>query len=127
MKRKEAREFVMKLMFQIEVQNSYKTYNFNRLTEDVTLGGQKDYVSNLLEKICTNIETIDEHINSHSIGWDTGRMAKADLAILRVAVGEILFLEEVPKAVAINEAVDLAKKYGTDESPQYVNGILSKI
>ena len=54
-------------------------------------------------------------------------MAKADLAIVRLAVGEILFMDEVPNAVAINEAVNMAKRYGTEQSPKFINAVLGKI
>lgn len=127
MNRREARDFVMKAIFQIEVQNSFKTYNLNRISEGVKLGSQKEYAFNLLDKICSNIETIDSTINAHSSGWDTKRMAKTDLAVARVAVGEILYIDDIPKAVSINEAVNLAKIYGTDNSSKYINGILSKL
>ena len=60
-------------------------------------------------------------------GWKTGRMGKAELAILRLAVYELKYDEDVPVKVAINEAVELAKKFGGDESPAFVNGILAKL
>ena len=66
-------------------------------------------------------------IDSASEGWNASRMAKPDLAIIRVAVGEMLSSDDVPRAVAINEAVNLAKDYGTDRSPKFVNAVLAKI
>lgn len=65
-------------------------------------------------------------INEIAEGWKTERMGKVDLTILRLAVYEIRFDEDVPTSVAINEAVELAKKYGQDGSPSFVNGILAK-
>lgn len=72
-------------------------------------------------------DELDELINKYSVGWKTSRMNKVDLAILRLAVYEIRYDEEIPKAIAINEAVNLAKKFSSDKSPAFINGILGKI
>ena len=72
-------------------------------------------------------EEIDEKINEVAKGWKTQRMGKADLSILRLAVYEMKYDEEIPVNVAINEAVELAKKFGSDDSPAFVNGILAKL
>ena len=66
-------------------------------------------------------------INEAAKGWKTTRMGKVDLTLIRLAVYEIKFEEEVPTGVAINEAVELAKNYGTDDSASFVNGILAKL
>ena len=73
------------------------------------------------------IPEIDEKINEVAKGWKTQRMGKADLSILRLAVYEMKYDEEIPVNVAINEAVELAKKFGSDDSPAFVNGILAKL
>ncbi len=73
------------------------------------------------------IPEIDEKINEIATGWKTDRIGKAELAILRLAVYEMLYDEDVPVKVAINEAVELAKKYGGDDAPAFVNGILAKL
>ena len=70
---------------------------------------------------------LDEKINNASRGWKTGRMGKAELAILRLAVYEMLYDDEIPVKVAINEAVELSKRYGGEDAPSFVNGILGKI
>ena len=62
-----------------------------------------------------------------AVGWKTQRMGKVDLTIIRLALYEILYDEDIPTGVAINEAVELAKRYGTDESPSFVNGVLAKL
>ena len=77
--------------------------------------------------VCGKIPEIDAYLNATAKGWKTDRFGSADLAIMRVAVYEMLFDEQIPEGVAINEAVELAKKYGGDESPSFVNGILGKI
>ena len=68
----------------------------------------------------------DTQINEKSTGWKTTRMGKVDLTIIRLAVYEILFEDDIPNKVAINEAVELAKAYGRDDSSSFVNGILAK-
>ena len=70
---------------------------------------------------------IDELLNEASDGWKVSRMGKADLTILRLAVYEMQYDEDVPVGVAVNEAVELSKKFGGDESPAFINGILGKI
>ncbi len=72
-------------------------------------------------------EILDGRINAVAEGWKAGRMGKVELTILRLALFEILFDENVPQGVAINEAVELAKKFGGDDSPAFVNGILGKL
>ena len=70
---------------------------------------------------------IDERISKCSKGWKLDRIAKAELAILRLAVYEAVYDEDVPVGVAVNEAVELAKEYGNDNGPSFVNGILGNI
>lgn len=70
---------------------------------------------------------MDEQIDKVASGWKTDRMGRVDLTILRLAVYEMKYDESVPVSVAINEAVELAKKYGQDESPAFINGILAKL
>ncbi len=73
------------------------------------------------------IPQLDDRLNRIARGWRTGRMARADLAILRLAVYEMFYDDEIPTGVAINEAVELAKRYGTDESPAFINGLLARL
>ena len=127
MNRKQAREFVMQTIFQIEVHKDFDKTDFDSYLAECDCGNQKEYITSLLSSICRNIEKIDGMIDSASEGWPSSRMAKPDLAIIRVAVGEILFADDVPTAVAINEAVNLAKDYGTEQSPKFVNAVLGKI
>ena len=86
-----------------------------------------DYIFDKVEKISEKIGEIDAKINEVSEGWKTGRMGKVDLTLIRLAVYEMLYEEDVPAKVAINEAVELAKMYGTDNSPSFVNGVLAKL
>ena len=126
MKRREAREYVMSIAFQIDAVHDWDSDPEKYISREDT-AGQTEYVENIVNKVVSERDSIDSLINEVSDGWTTGRMAKADLAIIRVAVAEILYQDDVPKAVAINEAVELAKKYGTGDSAGFINAILGKI
>ncbi len=84
------------------------------------------YVVEKAKAAVSRFPEIDESIGQVAVGWKTSRMPKADLTILRLAVYEIRYDEKIPNGVAINEAVELAKEYGTDATPGFVNGILAK-
>lgn len=86
-----------------------------------------DAIRERANRVIEKIPEIDPMIDGVSVGWRVSRMSRVDLTILRLAVYEIKFDENVPAAVAINEAVELARKYGGDSSPSFVNGILAKL
>lgn len=87
----------------------------------------KAFILENVNGVLENIEKIDEIINNSAKGWSTSRMAKVDLAILRLSVYEMLFAKDAPKSVIINEAVELAKKYSSDEAPSFINGVLGNL
>ena len=127
MNRKEAREYTIQALFQMEAQRDFEEPDLEKYLSREELGKQKTYVESLLRAVSENIRRVDEIISQCSEGWPPARMSKMDLAIIRVAAGEIIFMEDIPRAVSINEAVELAKKYGTEHSPQFVNAVLGKI
>ena len=86
-----------------------------------------EYMLTKLKKIVDVVDDIDKVIEEASVGWQLNRMSKLDLTVLRLAVYEIQYDEDIPDKVAINEAVELAKKFGGESSPSFVNGILAKI
>ncbi|HYF82842.1 MAG TPA: transcription antitermination factor NusB [Clostridia bacterium] len=85
------------------------------------------FTEEIIRGTIENLERIDQLIQSNTTGWTKERIAKVDLAILRLALFEILFRGDIPGSVAINEAIELAKKYSTDESGGFINGVLGKI
>ena len=87
----------------------------------------RDFTKDLVEGVDINRRKIDELIATYSQGWDRDRMPVIDRNILRLAIFEILWSPDVPQAVAINEAIELAQTLSTDESSKYVNGVLSKV
>ena len=130
MTRREIREQVFKMLFRVEFYNQEEMSEQIALCEDDACSWKekdKTYIFEKVEKISEKIEEIDAKINEVSEGWKTGRMGKVDLTLIRLAVYEMLYEEGVPAKVAINEAVELAKQYGTDNSPSFVNGVLAKL
>ena len=96
--------------------------NFEKVSED-----EKDFIEKRAFAVMDEIPSLDEKINEVATGWKTNRMSKVDLVIIRLALYEILKDDDVPTKVAINEAVELAKKYGGSSSTSFVNGILAKL
>jgi N utilization substance protein B len=86
-----------------------------------------DYAVTLVEGVVAHHARIDELIASHAVGWTLDRMPPVDLTILQVATYELLWRDDVPDPVVIDEAVELAKNLSTDESPAFVNGLLSRL
>ena len=135
MSRRELREQIFKLLFRVEFNGREEMPEQEQLffeqfsyEDEEILAKDSDarYISEKSSKIIDRLEEIDEMINKQAKGWTTQRMGKVDLTILRLAVYEIIYDENVPVGVAINEAVELAKRYGQDESSGFVNGILAK-
>ncbi len=125
--RKEAREFLMQTVFQMDAQKDLNLAHIERYLSGKKFGNQTAYVNAVLHGLLENIEKIDADINIASDGWPTTRMPKSDLAITRVALAEIIYADDVPAAVAVNEAVNLSKLYGTEQSPKFINAVLGKI
>ncbi len=146
MTRRELREHCFKLLFCAdfypanEIQEQVDEYFTEPKEEDDVPSGIGDiihnplldtfdggYVKNKVEKILEVLLQLDTAIDEVAQGWSTRRMGKVELTILRLALYEIKYDEDVPDKVAINEAVELAKKFGGDESPAFINGILAKL
>ncbi|MGN0279396.1 MAG: transcription antitermination factor NusB [Lachnospiraceae bacterium] len=129
MSRRELREQIFKLLFRVEFNSMDEMPEQEQLffeEEDTAKEEDAAYVSEKYNKITEKLTKIDALLNEKAEGWDTTRMSKVDLTILRLAVYEIMYDESVPTGVAINEAVELAKKFGQDASSGFVNGILAK-
>lgn len=130
MSRREMRESIFQLLFMTEFNAVDEMAQQRALYLDGVENIQdknREYIQNKFEKIVEKISEIDELLNQASKGWKTKRMSKVDLSILRLACFEILFDEDVPTSVAINEAVELAKKFGGDTSSSFINGVLGKL
>ena len=129
MTRRQLRENVFKMLFRVEFHDDKELPEQLILFEDEVepiSEDEKIYMTNKYKDIYAHIEELDAAIDEVSRGWKTTRMGKVDLTLIRLAVYEIRFEEDIPVKVSINEAIELAKKYGTDDSPAFVNGILAK-
>ncbi len=130
MKRRELREHIFEILFRVEFMDADDMAEQMELFfEDLAEArpADVDYMKNKYQAVHEKIDMIDVMIDEKSTGWKTNRMGKVELTILRLAVYEMLFDEDVPVTVAINEAVEIAKKYGGDDTPAFVNGILAKV
>ena len=130
MTRREIRELIFKMVFRVEFHTGEEIPEQLRLFMNaLDQAGEKDraYIEHKVEDLLAHLTEIDEIIDASATNWKTSRMAKVELTLIRLAVYEMKFEEGVPTGVAINEAVELAKAYGEDNSPAFVNGVLARI
>lgn len=128
MSRSLARELGMQLIFQMDAQKDFGIGIKERFLDSGNVSSvDREYLNELYDKLTENLPEVDEMINKCSTGWSASRMAKVDLAIARLAITEIIYINNIPVPVAINEAVEMAKKYGGDHSPVFLNGLLGKV
>ena len=129
MKRKRSREIAMELLFSMEIsKNSYEqtiesfieNYEMDLKTIDL------EYRKEVMKSVTDYKEEIDEIIKNSLINWTIERVSKVNLIIVRLAIAEMLYIDDVPEVVAINEAIELTKKYSDDKSVSFVNGALDK-
>ena len=128
MSRREQREQIFKILFGVEFHSADELEEqIGLYMEDLGDIRKKDadYMTGKVRSIVEHMDEIDGMINQASKNWKTTRMAKAELSILRLAASEIKYEDDIPVSVSINEAVELAKLYGSDHGPAFVNGILS--
>lgn len=127
MTRNEAREILMQILYEMDATDSMDRETAERLANERLSGNNRERGIRLLCGITDELGAIDEAINEKSRSWKTSRMPRVDLAIMRLALGEIRFDETIPDAVAINEAVNLARKFSMERSPRFINGVLGAI
>jgi N utilization substance protein B len=128
MKRRDARELAFRVLYQSEIGEFAFRASFDQVVSEIRPSpAVVSYGSVLVEKVEAHIGEIDETISGASQHWRLERMAVTDRNILRIAVAELLYLAEVPARVVIDEAIELAKKYGDESSSRFVNGILDAV
>lgn len=130
MSRRQLREQIFKLLFRVEFNSKEELEQqeafFFADEENHADEEESAQIGEKFGRIVERLDEIDAELNQKAKGWSTDRMGKVDLTILRLAVYEIQHDDEVPTGVAINEAVELAKKFGQDSSPAFINGVLAK-
>ena len=133
MKRRELREHIFQLLFRVEfngqdeMAEQVSLYVDDMKEEEIVEPKDETYIEEKYNKIVEKLPEIDELLEKYSKGWKLSRMNKVDLTILRLGVYEMKYDEDIPERVAINEAVELAKKFGGDEAPAVVNAVLAKL
>lgn len=130
MTRRSLRENIFKILFKVEfnsLDEMHEQIDFSIADIDNISDEDKDYIIGKTEKIISLIDDIDKIISNISVGWNIERIGKAELAILRLAVYEAKYDEDIPLNVAVSEAVELSQIYCTDEARSFINGVLTKL
>lgn len=128
--RRVSRELAMKLLYQFQLRDDdihEQIELFLSEAEQPLEGLEKEYFLDVVQGAMDKKDEIDGLIQNHARGWSLERMPKVDLAIMRLAIYELRFRKDIPWNVSINEAVELAKKYGGDQSKAFINGVLGKV
>lgn len=126
--RRKAREIALQILFHMEYNPGNSVITFEWMCEVLEVPALvRPFAERLVCGVCEHRDYIDRLIGKSSRNWRLQRMSKVDRSILRMSVFEIVFVEEVPRKVSINEAVELAKRFGTEESGAFINGVLDNI
>lgn len=128
MSRKRARIGQMQLLYQMDLLNNFEKEELELFIDNFSFSkDEKEYISETVPHMLENIQEIDSFIEKNLEGWSLKRLAKVDRAILRIAVFEMLYRDDIPVEVSINEAIELAKAYGSSDSQKFINGILGSV
>lgn len=129
MGRRKARDNAFKCIYELEYHEKNNIDNILDycFKENNNTDEEKEFIIKTVTGVITNIQDIDSKILSNLKDWTIERIAKIDLAILRLAIFEIIYCNEIPDKVSVNEAVELAKEYGNNESKKFINGLLANI
>ena len=126
--RREGRELALQLLYALDLNPMMMEETLQLFRENTRAVEQvRIFAEELVAGVMANRSGIDEIIAGASKNWTIARMAKVDLNILRLAVFELAFRSDIPRNVSINEAIEVAKKFGTEDSPAFVNGMLDEI
>lgn len=128
-KRTKARECALKILYAIDItgQGPDESIDVFWLNNEESDNQTREFADSVVRGVCKNMELIDSVITKYTTNWQLKRMAVIDRNVIRCATYELLFREDIPPKVSINEAIDMAKKYGDKDSGGFVNGVLDKI
>ncbi len=128
MSRRLARQVAFQTLFQIDLsQMDVETALAQRLEEVALNAENQNYVRQVVQGVHRHVSAIDAQIASISRDWEVHRLGFIDRSILRLAIYEIVFMDDIPAGVAVNEAVELAKEFGDEDSPRFINGLLGTV
>ncbi len=117
----------MELLFEQEFKREEDPVSTVRLAEDCREAETDPYVEKVFFGVLDHMQEIDERIAARAIGWKTKRITRISLTIMRIAIYEMQFCEDIPYSVSLNEAVELTKIYGDEKAPAFVNGVLNGV
>ena len=127
-KRRQGRELAVQALYALNFNAGKETdslrFFWEHCESDPSIRG---FARELVEGVTANLTLINNKIETASKNWSLARMSKVDINILRLAVFELMFRQDIPKNVTINEAIEVAKKFGTEDSPAFINGILDEV
>ena len=127
-KRRKARELVLKSLYSYEITSMEPASIMSDLLSESTLDSpSRLFASQLFQKVLENMKSIDNMIRECVRNWDINRLAIIDKNVIRMGISELLFFSDIPQKVSIDEAIELAKKYGSEDSGSFVNGVLDHI
>ena len=124
--RRRAREIALQVLYQSEFNQAEEALDLFWKNFEA-LKGAMDFSERIIRGVEQHREDLDRIIERYSSHWKIGRMAHVDRNILRIAVYELLYCDDIPPKVAINEAIDIGKKYGSEDSGAFINGVLDKV
>lgn len=126
--RREAREFALQILYQMDLSKEEAEESLKKFWADKSISPEaKKFTEKLVKGTFTRQKDIDPFIRKYTEHWKIERLNAIDRNILRFAIYELLYLEDIPPAVSINEAIEIAKKYSTVDSGKFINGVLDKI
>ena len=133
--RRQARESALQALYSCDTLDNWTTeqvalyfnsFIFEESIEEIK-DENKDFAEILIKGVLENLDMLDTQISAASENWSLSRMSRVDRNILRLATYEIIYLSDIPNSVSINEAIEIAKRFGNDDSPMFINGVLDKI
>ncbi len=126
--RRKAREYALQMLYQYDISHDSAAHLLDGFWASKDLPENiKEFTNKIVEGVIENLHLIDSKINQSAMNWSIDRMAVVDRNILRMAIFELLFINDIPVRVTINEAIEIAKRYGGEDSSSFINGILDRI
>lgn len=125
--RRKAREYALQMLYQYDISQQSSGLFDGFWSDKVVQDDIREFANNIVDGVIKNLSMIDEKIRMSASNWSVDRMAVVDRNILRMAIFELLYIRDIPAKVTINEAIEIAKRYGVEESGSFVNGILDRV
>jgi len=126
MSRRKSRELVMNTLYQMEIHNEFTEAFVEKQLVNHNTKDDGEYIKKMFQTLVDNKTEIDSSIESNLANWKLDRVNKVELSIIRLAVIELLYFDDIPNKVSVNEAIELGKKFSDEESGKFINGVLSK-